>query len=328
MSTSEDMLQIIANAPESHLTEAELQEVETYYHAINLSDSTAILEYGSDVQKKLSELSERMLSSLHSQDMDAIGKALDTTVAYLKEIEDENRRFTFSKNKKQKSMRDKYRQAQQNVDNIMDTLQKHQIQLMKDCALLNQLNHMNSVFFRDLNVCIVAANKKLNDCKQHLLPQLQSEASASGLAHDAQEVAALTSQMEQLEKRIQALKLTQTVALQSAPLIRLVQSNQTTMAEKIQTTLLNTIPLWKNQISFALSMEHTLQLTSAQQQIHSVVKKGFFKKIKALQSVSDNTILDSNRMLMDSLTEVSRIQKQDSIHRTNAKLELTQSESA
>lgn len=328
MSTNKDIPLTLASTPESHMTEAELQEVENYYHSIDLSDSTAILEYGSDIQKKLSELSERILSSLQSQDMDEIGKALDTTVTYLKEIEDENHRFTLSKNKKQKSMREKYHQAQQNVDSIMDTLQKHQIRLMKNCALLNQLNHMNTVFFRDLNVCIVAANKKLTDCKQHLLPQLQSQTSASGLSHDAQEVAALTSQMEQLEKRIQALKLTQTVALQSAPLIRLVQSNQTTMAEKIQTTLLNTIPLWKNQISFALSMEHTLQLTAAQQQMHSVVKKGFFNKIKALQSVSNDTILDSNKLLMDSLSEVSRIQKQASIHRTNAKLELTQSESA
>ena len=310
---SEDLLQTISSAPESHLTEDELQEVEKYYNTIDLSDSAAIIEYGSDVQKKLSELSSRMLSSLHSQDMDDIGNALDTTVSYLKDIEDENNKFSLSKKKKQTSIKEKYRQAQQNVDSITETLQKHQIQLMKNCALLSQLNHMNTVFFRDLNVRIVAANKKLNECKQ-----------LSG----TQDAAQLLSQIDSLEKRIQALKLTQTVSLQTAPLIRLVQSNQAAMAEKIQTTLLNTIPLWKNQVILTLSMEHTIQTSSAQQQIHSAVNKGFFKNVKKLISTSNNTMLDTNKMLMDNLSEVSHIQKLDSINRTTVQLELAQSEIA
>lgn len=323
-----DLLQTIDFTSEHHLTKDELQEIETYYQTIDLSDSTAILEYGSDVQKKLSELSERMLSSLHSQDMEDISNALDTTVTYLKDIEDENKRFTLSQSKKQKSMREKYRHAQQNVNNITNTLQKHQIQLMKNCALLDQLNHMNTVFFRDLNIRILAATKKLTDCKQQLLPQLQNKAASSGLEQDVQQVAELNAQLDNLTKRIQALELTKNVALQSAPLIRLVQSNQATMAEKLQTTLLNTIPLWKNQMILTLSMEHTLQTVSAQQKMHSLINNVFFKNAKKFKSASTNTMIETNKMLMDNLSEVSRIQKQDSITRNTATLELTQSEIA
>lgn len=310
---NEDMLQTIANDPESHLTEKELLEVETYYQAIDLSDSATMIEYGSDVQKKLSELSTRMLSQLHSHDMDDIAHALDTTVSYLKAIEDENNKFSLSKKKKELSIRETYQKAQQNVDSISEILQKHQIQLMKNCTLLDQLNHMNTVFFRDLTVRIVAANRKITDCKLIQLPQLQTKAAASGLEQDSQAVTTLLSQLNQLEKRIEALKLTQTVSLQSAPLIRLVVSNQVSMAEKIQNTLLNTIPLWKNQVIISLSMEHALQTESAQQKMHSVISKGLFKHTKNFKSFNSNTMLDTTRLLMDTLSEVSHIQKMDAI---------------
>ncbi len=240
-----NMSHIIAGNSESPLTEDELQEVEKYYSAINLADPVAIMEYGLDVQKKLSELSEKMLSCIHSQDMDHIGNTLDTTVAYLKEMEEGNDRAALSKDKKSKNMREKYRQAKQNVDHLVDTLQKHQIQLMKNCALMSQLNHMNTVFFRELKVQMIAADRKANDCRI-LFSQLQNKAIASGLKQDALEVAKLSAQIDRLEKRIQALQLTKSVAVQSEALIHHVQSNQTTMAQRLQTILLDIIPIWKN----------------------------------------------------------------------------------
>lgn len=280
------------------MTEKELQEIEKYYDTIDLSDPTSIIEYGSEIQKKLSELSTRMLSQLHSQDMDDIVLALDTTVSYLKAMEEENHKFSFSPKQKQQSMKEKFLQAQQNVDAIKDTLQKHQIQLMKNSELLNQLHHMNTVFSNELQLHITAAEKKWNDCKA---------------------VSEFLSHIDHLEKRIQTLKLTQTVASQSAPLIRLVASNQITMAEKIQDTLLNTIPLWKNQMILELSMEHTLQTTSAQQQLSSIITEILCKRSKDL---------NTNKLLINHLSEVSNIQKQDAIHRNAVEHSLTTTESA
>lgn len=273
------MSQIMTDNSESALTEEELQEVEKYYTTIDLSDSAAIIEYGLDVQKKLSELSERMLSGIYSQGMENIGSTLDTTVAYLRDIEEENNRVTLFRSKKQKNMREKYCRAKQNVDSLTDTLQKHQIQLMKNCALISQLNHMHTVFFRELKVRIIAADRKLNDCRL-LLVQLQNKAAVSGLEQDVLEVVKLNTQIDKLEKRMQALLLTEAVSVQSEALIRFAQSNQTTMAQKLQTILLNTIPLWKEQM------------------------------ILAIKSASNNTMPDTNKVLMDKLSEVICIQNQ------------------
>lgn len=273
------MSQIITGNSESALTEEELQEVEKYYTTIDLSDSAAIIEYGLDVQKRLSELSERMLSGIYSQDMENIGSTLDTTVAYLRDIEEENNRVTLFRSKKQKNMREKYCRAKQNVDSLTDTLQKHQIQLMKNCALISQLNHMQAVFFRELKVRIIAADRKLNDCRL-LLAQLQKKAAVSGLEQDSLEVVKLNTQIDKLEKRMQALLLTEAVSVQSEALIHFAQSNQTTMAQKLQTILLNTIPLWKEQM------------------------------ILAIKSASNNSMPDTNKVLMDKLSEVICIQNQ------------------
>ena len=243
--SEKNMSQVITGNSDGSLTEEEVQEVEKYYTTIDLSDPVAIMEYGLDVQKKLSELSERMLSCIHSQDMEDIESTLDKTVAYLKEMEEEKDRAALSKGKKSKNVREKYRQAKQNVEHLADTLQKQQIQLMKNCALMSQLNHMHAVFFCELKFQIIAADRKANDCRI-LFAQLQNKAVASGLKQDALEVAKLSNQIDRLEKRMQALQLTKSVAVQTEALIQHVHSNQTTMAQRLQTILVNIISHWKN----------------------------------------------------------------------------------
>lgn len=332
---SYDMLQTIANNPEINLTEEELKEVESYVKSIDLANSTAIIEYGSDIQKKLSELSGTMLTNLNSQDIDDIGEVLNTTVGYLREIEEEKGKFTLFKKAKEMSVREKYREAEKNIDMVSGTLQQHQIQLMKDCAMLDQMYNMNTVYFRDLNVKIAAGKRKLDDCKHIELPALEKKAIETGLAQDSQAVTDMKNQMDRLEKKIYELELTRTISLQSAPQIRLIQSNQATMAEKIQSTLLNTIPLWKNQVVLALGMEHTRQAVKAEKEINDMTNKLLLKNAETLKIASVETMQAANRgfvdvetldatnkLLIESLDEVARIQAEGRDSRSAAELEL------
>ena len=332
---SYDMLQTIVNNPEINLTEDELRQVDECVKSIDLSDSTAVIAYGSDVQKKLSELSGSMLTNLNAQDIDDIGEVLDTTVGYLRDIEEEKAKFSFFKKAKELSVREKYREAEKNIDKVTDSLQQHQVRLMKDCAMLDQMYQMNTVYFRDLNVKIAAGKRKLDDCKHIEIPALEKKAIESGLAQDAQAVTDLKSQMDRLEKKIYELELTRTISLQSAPQIRLIQSNQATMAEKIQSTLLNTIPLWKNQVVLALGMEHTRQAVKAEKEINDMTNKLLLKNAETLKLASVETMQAANRgfvdvatldatnkLLIESLDEVARIQQEGRDSRSAAELEL------
>ncbi len=332
---SYDLLQTIANNPEINLTEDELKSVDECVATIDLSDSTAIIGFGSDIQKKLSELSGTMLSNLNSQDIDDIGQVLDTTVGYLRDIEEEKGKFSLFKKAKEMSIREKYREAEKNIDKVTSSLQEHQIRLMKDCAMLDQMYHMNTVYFRDLNIKIAAGKRKLEDCKAVELPELERKAIASGLAQDAQAVTDMKNQLDRLEKKVYELELTRTISLQSAPQIRLIQSNQATMAEKLQSTLLNTIPLWKNQVVLALGMEHTRQAVKAEKQINDMTNKLLLKNAEILKLASAETMhaanrgfvdvetLDAtNKLLIESLDEVARIQQEGRTSRSAAELEL------
>lgn len=332
---SYDMLQTIANNPEINLTEEELREVDSCAKSIDLTNSAAIIEYGSDIQKKLSELSGTMLSNLNAQDIDDIGEVLNTTVGYLRDIEEEKGKFSLFKKAKEMSVREKYREAENNIDKVSGTLQQHQIQLMKDCAMLDQMYHMNTVYFRDLNVKIAAGKRKLDDCKHLELPALEKKAIETGLAQDSQAVTDMKNQMDRLEKKIYELELTRTISLQSAPQIRLIQSNQATMAEKIQSTLLNTIPLWKNQVVLALGMEHTRQAVKAEKEINDMTNKLLLKNAETLKLASVETMQAANRgfvdvetldatnkLLIESLDEVARIQAEGRDSRSAAELEL------
>lgn len=302
-------------------TEEEAYLIESYCQAINLSDTTAIINYGSDTQKKLSELSGRMLSNLGSQNMEDISLVLNRAITYLSMEEEPKKKSLFARKPPKQSLKEKYRDAEKNVDQVAVTLQEHQIRLMKDCAMLNQLYEMNSLYFRELNLLISAGKQKLNQCRQSDLPAMEKKARESGLPQDSQAIADLTNQMERFEKKLHELELTASISLQSAPLIRMIQTNQTTMATKLQSTLLNTIPLWKNQVIFALGSEHNKQLQQADQKTNQVLNKLLkqnthiirLASVETVESARRNfsdvaTLEESNKQLIEGLKEVTRQQ--------------------
>ncbi len=332
---SYDMLQTIADNPEINLTEEEVALVETRCQEIDLNNATAVISFGADIQKKLSELSGSMLGSLNSQDISDIGETLEETIGYLRCIEDEEDKFTFFKKKKENSIRERYKEAEKNIDKVSNTLQEHQVRLMKDCAMLDQMYHMNTVYFRDLNICIAAGKRKLEQCRLTEFPALEQKAIQSGLAQDAQASNDFKNQMDRLEKKIYELELTRSISLQAAPQIRLIQSNEAVMAEKIQSTLLNTIPLWKNQVVLALGMEHTKQAAKADKEISAMTNKLLLKNAETLKMASAqtmqaanrgfvdvSTLETTNRLLIESLDEVARIQQEGRTSRSAAELEL------
>lgn len=332
---SYDMLQTIADNPEINLTEEEVALVDKRCQEIDLTNANAVISFGADIQKKLSELSGSMLGSLNSQDINDIGETLEETIGYLKCIEEEEDKFTFFKKKKELSMRERYREAEKNIDKVSNTLQEHQVRLMKDCAMLDQMYNMNTVYFRDLNVYIAAGKRKLEQCRLTELPALEQKAIQSGLAQDAQASNDFKNQMDRLEKKIYELELTRSISLQAAPQIRLIQSNEAVMAEKIQSTLLNTIPLWKNQVVLALGMEHTKQAAKADKEISAMTNKLLLKNAETLKMASAqtmqaanrgfvdvSTLETTNRLLIESLDEVARIQQEGRTSRSAAELEL------
>lgn len=309
------------NPIETTLTAKEQLQIEEYCTAINMADSTAVIDYGSDIQKKLSELSSRMLANLNSQSMDNISDVLDTTLRYLSCVEEEpkTKKGLFSRKPKERSAREKYQDAEKNVDRVTVVLQQHQIQLMKDCAMLTQLYEMNKVYFRELNIRIEAGKRKLEQCRKVDLPALEQHVRTSGLAQDAQAVADLKNQMDRLEKKVHELELTGSVALQSAPLIRMIQSNQSSMAAKLQSTLLNTIPLWKNQVIMALNMEQTKENMSAEKKTQASINKLIKQNTGDIRMASEetvhaasrnfqdvNTLEATNKELIESLTNLNK----------------------
>ena len=309
------------NPIETTLTAKEQLQIEEYCTAINMADSTAVIDYGSDIQKKLSELSSRMLANLNSQSMDNISDVLDTTLRYLSCVEEEpkTKKGLFSRKPKERSAREKYQDAEKNVDRVTVVLQQHQIQLMKDCAMLTQLYEMNKVYFRELNIRIEAGKRKLEQCRKVDLPALEQHARTSGLAQDAQAVADLKNQMDRLEKKVHELELTGSVALQSAPLIRMIQSNQSSMAAKLQSTLLNTIPLWKNQVIMALNMEQTKENLSAEKKTQTSINKLIKQNTGDIRMASEetvhaasrnfqvvNTLEATNKELIENLTNLNK----------------------
>lgn len=289
------------NSTETTFSAKEQLLVEEYCVALNMADSTAVIDYGSDIQKKLSELSSRMLANLNSQSMESISEVLDTTLRYLNCVEEEKeaKKGLFSRKVKERSVREKYKDAEKNVDRVTVVLQQHQIQLMKDCAMLTQLYQMNTVYFQELNIRVAAGKRKLEQCRKVDLPALEKVATQTGLAQDAQAVADLKNQMDRLEKKVHELELTGSVALQSAPLIRMIQSNQSSMAAKIQSTLLNTIPLWKNQIIMALNMEQTKENLSAEKKTQASIHKLIKQNTGDIKLASEETIHAASRNFQD-----------------------------
>lgn len=294
---------------EKYLTEEEKKQVEEFVGQIHLEDSVSVLQYGAGVQQKMANFSEGTLEKVRSKDLGEIGDLLNGVVVELKEFDEEESKgiagFFKKKAAKAEALKLRYDKAESNIEKICKTLEGHQVQLMKDSALLDQLYELNKVYFRELNMYILAGKKKLQMAEKEELPKLRAKAAESGLSEDAQAVSDYEGMCNRFEKKIHDLELTRMVSLQMAPQIRMVQSSDITMSEKIQSTLTNTIPLWKSQMVIALGVEHSKRAAEAQRQVNDLTNELLRKNAERLKMATVETAKESERGIVDMETLVS-----------------------
>lgn len=328
---------------EAILSEEEKAQVEAFAKQIDLTNSAVILQYGAGTQKKLADFSESALDNVKSKDLGEVGELLTNVVTELKDFDEEESKgflgiFKKSSNKLE-AMKAKYAKAETNVNQICTVLEGHQVQLLKDVAVLDKMYDLNLTYFKELSMYILAGKKKLQDARNNELQQLIQKAQMSGLPEDAQAAKDMEAMCARFEKKIHDLELTRTIAMQTAPQIRLVQSNDTLMAEKIQSTIVNTIPLWKSQMVLALGVEHSAQAAEAQRQVtdmtNELLKKNAEKLKLATVEVaqeSERGIVDietlkaTNESLITTLGEVMRIQEEGRAKRQEAETEMLRME--
>lgn len=321
------------------LTEEERRQVDAFASQIDLTNSTLVLQYGAGTQKKMADFSEAALENVKSKDLGEVGDLLSGVVTELKNFDEEEDKGFFGIFKKAsnkiESMKAKYAKAEANVGEIVKVLEKHQVQLMKDTALLDKMYELNLTYFKELSMYILAGKKKLAEVRSTQLAQLTAKAQASGLAEDAQAAKDLDSMCNRFEKKIHDLELTRMISIQTAPQIRLVQNNDTQMVEKIQSTIVNTIPLWKSQMLLALGVEHSAQAAEAQRQVTDMTNELLRKNAEKLKMATVETARESERGIVDmetlkatneslisTLDEVMNIQREGRQKRQEAEAEL------
>lgn len=291
---------------DSALTEEERRQAEAFAGQIDLTDSAMILRYGAGTQKKMADFSEDALENVKSKDLGEVGALLSGVVAELKNFDEEEEKGFFGFFKKAsnriESMKAKYARAEANVEEIVKALEKHQVQLMKDTALLDKMYELNLTYFKELSMYILAGKKKLAEVRGTQLAELTAKAQASGLPEDAQAAKDLDSMCSRFEKKIHDLELTRMISIQTAPQIRLVQNNDTIMIEKIQSTIVNTIPLWKSQMVLALGVEHSTQAAEAQRQVSDMTNELLRKNAEKLKMAAVETAKESERGIVDMET--------------------------
>ena len=326
------------------LTEEEAAQVEAFTKQIDLSNSTAILNYGAGTQRKLSSFSEKALDAVRTKDMGQVGEMITNLIVELKnfDVEEKEKGFKalFRKaSNKLVAMKSKYAKVETNVNVITTELERHETTLLKDVAMLDQMYQANLAYFKELTMYILAGKKKLEETRNTELVALQNKAKDSGLAEDVQAAKDLAGMCDRFEKKIYDLELTRTIALQSGPQIRMVQSSDTIMAEKIQSTIVNTIPLWKNQMVIAIGVEHSNQAARAQREVSDMTNELLKKnadalKVATIEAVKESergiidieTIKHTNEQLISTMDEVLRIQSEGKEKRRNAEQELSQIE--
>lgn len=328
---------------ESALTVQERQMVEEFAKKIELTNSNAILQYGAGAQKKIADFSETALENVRTKDLGEVGDMLTGVVTELKNFDEEENKgiFGFFKrgSKKISAMKAKYAKAESNINKICTALEEHQVQLLKDSAMLDKMYERNKVYFKELSMYILAGKKKLAQVRETELPALSEKAKQSGLPEDAQAANDLASLCDRFEKKIHDLELTRTISIQMAPQIRLVQGNDTLMSEKIQSTLVNTIPLWKSQMVLALGVAHSQQAMEAQREVTDMTNALLRKNADTLKMATVGTARESERGIVDietlrhtnetlisTLDEVIRIQEEGRQKRSQAEAELGQIE--
>lgn len=326
------------------LTPEEKKMVADFAAKIDLRSSSAILQYGAGAQKKIADFSESALENVKTKDLGEVGDMLAGVVTELKSFDEEEEEkgiFGFFKKggNKLANMKAKYDKAEVNVNKICDALEGHQIQLMKDIAMLDKMYELNTTYFKELSMYIAAGKKKLQDVAATELPELEAKAARSGLPEDAQAVNDLNALCNRFEKKIHDLELTRTISLQMAPQIRLVQSNDTVMSEKIQSTLVNTIPLWKSQMVLAIGVENSSRAAKAQREVTDMTNELLRKNAEKLKLATVETAKESERGIVDietlkatneslisTLDEVMKIQQEGKEKRRTAEAELNRIE--
>lgn len=289
---------------ENNLTPEELQMVNDFSEKIDLHNSQAILQYGVGTQKKMADFSEAALNNVRTKDLGEVGDMLSSLVVDLKsfDITEQDKGFKglFKKSSnKITAMKAKYDKAEVNVNNVCTALENHQVTLMKDIALLDKMYDVNLNYFKELSMYILAGKKKLEEVRAGELAEAVAKANASNLPEDAQAAKDLQSMCDRFEKKIHDLELTRMISIQTAPQIRMVQNNDTLMAEKIQSTIVNTIPLWKSQMVLALGIEHSAQAAKAQREVTDMTNELLRKNADILKTATIDTAKESERGIVD-----------------------------
>ena len=328
---------------ENVLTEEERKMAEQFARQIDLTNSTMILQYGAGTQKKMADFSETALDNVRTKDLGEVGNLLGSVVQELKDFDEEEERGFFGIFKKQanklQSLKTKYASAEANVNQICKVLEGHQVQLMKDIAVLDKMYELNLTYFKELTMYILAGKKKLREVQETELADMRMKAQRSGLAEDAQAARDLEAMCQRFDKKIHDLELTRMVSIQTAPQIRLVQNNDTIMAEKIQSTIVNTIPLWKSQMVLALGVAHSRQAAEAQREVTDMTNELLKKNAETLKMATVETAKESERGIVDmetlkttneslisTLDEVMQIQAEGRQKRQEAEVEIRKME--
>ncbi len=322
------------------LTEEEKKAVEEFSHKIDIRDTNQVLQYGAAAQKSVASFSENALNNVRGKDMGEIGEDLSRLVVELKGFgEDEEKKglkglFKKAGNKLE-TMKAQYNKVEANVDKIAQSLENHQITLLKDVAMFDQMYELNLKYYKELTMYILAGKKRLAEVRSTELEELRKKAEQTGLAEDAQAYNDLVNLCNRFEKKLHDLELTRMVSVQMGPQTRLLQNNDTLMIEKIQSSLVNTIPLWKSQMVLALGMEHSRQATAAQNAVTEMTNELLKKNADTLKmgtiatakegerSIVDiETLQHTNQQLISTLDEVLAIQQEGAAKRREAEAEL------
>ncbi len=324
---------------ESLLTEQERKMVNDFAAQIDLNNSSVILQYGAGAQKKLADFSESALENVRTKDLGEIGDMLSSVVTELKNFDEEEEKglFGFFKKNTNKlnSMKAKYAKAETNVNQIVNGLENHMVTLLKDVAMLDRMYEMNKAYFKEISMYILAGQKKLAQVREQDLKALIQKANQTNLPEDAQAANDLAALCDRFEKKLHDLELTRMISIQMAPQLRLVQNNDTLMTEKIQSTIVNTIPLWKSQMVLALGVTHSQQAAQAQREVTNLTNELLKKNAQTLKMATIETAKESERGIVDietlkatnealisTLDEVVKIQDEGRQKRREAEVEL------
>lgn len=321
------------------LTPEEQKMVNDFAAKIDIENTNQIIQYGAGTQKKMADFSDTALENVKTQDLGEIGELISNVVGELKDfdVQEEGKFFGFFRKQTSKieNLKNKYDKAQANVEKITDSLQQHQVRLMKDSAMLDKMYEQNLNYFKELTMYILAGKKKLEETRNGKLAEMKNKAALSGLPEDAQAARDLDEKCSRFEKKLHDLELTRTIAMQTAPQIRLIQNNDTVMVEKIQTTIVNTIPLWKSQMVLALGIAHSAEAAQAQRQVTDITNELLRKNAETLHMATVETAKESERGIVDletlqktnadliqTLDDVMRIQMEGRQKRQAAEMEM------